>query len=68
MAWTQTDLDAIEEAIKTGELRVRYGDREITYRSVDEMLRIRDLIRNALGLTGENGGRQRRYLDHSKGL
>lgn len=68
MAWTQTDLDAIEASIKTGQLDVRFGDRRVLYRSLDEMLKIRDLIRGSLGLIGDSLGLSRRYGKHSKGL
>ena len=68
MAWTADDLTAIENAIKGGSLRVRFADREVLYRSLDELIRIRDLIRNALGLIGDAGGRSHVYLSHSKGL
>lgn len=37
MAWTQTDVDALKAAIALGALKVRYSDREVTYRSLDEM-------------------------------
>lgn len=37
---TQADIDRLEQAIVSGELRVRLSDgREITYQSTDAMLR-----------------------------
>jgi len=48
MAWTSTDLTAIERAIASGELTVRFGDRQIQYRSIDELLRARDLIKSVV--------------------
>lgn len=48
MAFTSTDLDAIEAAIASGQLRVDYQDRSVTYRSVGELLRARDLIKKTL--------------------
>lgn len=66
MAWTQTDLDALEVAIKSGTLRVKYETKEVTYRSLDELLKIRDLIKKELGLT--SGATNRVYASHSKGL
>lgn len=43
MAYTQADIDALKDAIKTGALKVRYADgREVTYRSLTEMERILD--------------------------
>jgi hypothetical protein len=67
MSWTLTDLTAIENAIKSGTLDVRFSDRRIVYRSLDELLRIRDIIRGDLGLIVD-GGRSHRYASHSKGL
>lgn len=44
MAWTQTDADKLKAAIATGALRVRYADRDVTYRSLDEMRQTLALI------------------------
>ena len=67
MAWTQADLDAIEGALKTGTLRVRLGDRDIIYRSLDEMIRIRNLIAGDVQplATGSIGVQ---YISTNKGL
>ncbi len=49
MAWTQTDLDAIEAAMVTPEMRVRFQDgREVQYRSMSELLSARDVIKAAI--------------------
>lgn len=64
MAYTANDLTAIESAIKEGTLEVQYGDKRVRYRSLDEMMRIRDLIRAELGLTSP---RLRRYGQFNKG-
>lgn len=48
MAWTQQQLEAIEAAIARGELTVRFEDRTITYRSVDDLLKARQVIKDAL--------------------
>lgn len=37
MAWTQTDIDALKAAIAQGALKVRFADRDVTYRSLKEM-------------------------------
>lgn len=50
MAWTQTQLDALETAIAEGVLTVRYQDKQVTYRSLDEMIRVRNLMRESLGI------------------
>lgn len=66
MAWTTTDLDAIEKAIVNGTTIVKYADKSVTYRSIDELIRIRDLIKKELGMTNAASGRV--YSSHSKGL
>ncbi|WP_163833370.1 phage head-tail joining protein [Spartinivicinus ruber] len=48
MSFTATDLDAINEAIAGGELRVKFKDREVEYRSMDELIKARRLIQRAL--------------------
>lgn len=40
MAYTAAQVAALEKAIATGTLQVRYGDRSVTYRSLDEMQRL----------------------------
>lgn len=52
MNWTQTDLDAINEAIATGASKVRFADgREVTYRGLADMRSVRDEIAQAIGRT-----------------
>ncbi|MEK6747495.1 MAG: hypothetical protein AABY33_10755 [Pseudomonadota bacterium] len=48
MAFTQTQLDALENAIASGTLEVRTGDKSVRYHSLDEMIKLRDVIRNQL--------------------
>lgn len=48
--FTEEGLARLERAIQKGELTVKYEDRQITYRSLAEMLQIRDLSRDELGL------------------
>jgi hypothetical protein len=50
MAFTQPQLDALEGAIATGSLSCEFDGKRVTYRSLDEMMRIRETIRGALGL------------------
>lgn len=52
MAFTQTQLDALETAIATGSLEASFDGKHVKYRSLDEMMRIRETIRGALGLSG----------------
>jgi len=37
MAWTSTQLAALKDALASGKLSIRFGDRSIQYRSVDEL-------------------------------
>ena len=48
MAWVTADLTAIEKAIASGELSVRFADRAVQYRSIEELLRARDVIKEAI--------------------
>jgi hypothetical protein len=54
MAWTQKDLDALEEAIASGAQSVAYESKSVSYRSLQDMLYLRDMIRKELGLTSVN--------------
>jgi hypothetical protein len=48
MAFTQQNLDAIEKAIATGTLSVEYNGKRITYRSMGDLLKARDVIKTEL--------------------
>jgi hypothetical protein len=52
MAWTTTQLDALEAAIAVGALSVTHGNppKTVRYHSLDEMLHLREIMRRALGL------------------
>lgn len=66
MAFTLGQLEAIDEAITAGALSVSYNGKSVTYRSLDDMLRIRGIISRQLGLTS---GRSNTLLAaHSKGI
>lgn len=45
MAWTQLDLDAINQAIATGAKKVRFQTHEVEYQSLSDLLRARDVIK-----------------------
>jgi hypothetical protein len=38
---TTADLAALDQAIASGYLKVRYEDKEVTYQSIDQMLKAR---------------------------
>ncbi len=63
--FTQADLDALNGAIAMGARRVRYSDKEIEYRTLREMLDLRDLMRRELGLIKPT---LRIHPNHSKNL
>jgi hypothetical protein len=53
MALTSADLTAIETAIASGVLRVRFSDgREVQYQSLDDLLKAREFIKNDLTQAG----------------
>lgn len=52
MSFTTTDLQAIESAIATGELRVEIDGKLVIYRSIPELVQARDIIRSELQTAG----------------
>jgi hypothetical protein len=67
--YTQEQLTSLTKAISQGATTVKYGDKEVTYRSLTEMLQLQELMKTDLGLNGANPStRGRTYAQHSKGL
>lgn len=64
--YTQASLDAIYIAIATGASKVKYADKEIEYRSLDDLYRIKRNIEAALGVNNGNSGRK--YASFNKGF
>lgn len=60
MAYTQEQLDDLEAAIAEGVTSVSSNGRQVTYRNLDDMMKLRDHIAQSLGVTGT--GRQRKYM------
>ena len=56
--WNQRDLIAVETAIASGEIEVHYSDRSVRYRSVDELLKAREVIQAALTVNARPRSRQ----------
>lgn len=48
MAYTQKHLDLINDAIAAGVLRVTHNGKTTEYRSLDDMIRIRNMIERRL--------------------
>lgn len=68
MSFTLKHLEAIERAIARGEKTVRYSDRTVEYRSIDELLKARDEIRTSLSQAGGPRSRVVRLTHGGKGL
>jgi hypothetical protein len=52
MAFTQAQLDAIENAIASGTLSVSFPDgKSVTYRSLAELITARDMMKNSISGT-----------------
>lgn len=64
--YTLDQYNKLNEAIAQGALRVKYADKEVEYRSLNEMLRIRDLMAEELGIKKSGNGRL--YGRFNKGL
>lgn len=48
MTWTKQDLKNIDEALATGATSVTMQGRTVVYRSLTEMMRLRNLIASSL--------------------
>lgn len=64
MAFTQTQLDAIDAALASGELSVTYDGRSVVYRSVDELLKVRAIVVRSLTPTLD----RRSYAEFNRDL
>lgn len=67
MAYTSQQLEALESAIAQGVTKVKYADKEVEYRSLDDMIRLRNIMRQELGMSGGIASR-RTLAEFSKGL
>ena len=66
MAFTQTQLDALETAIAAGTLEVTTGDKKVRYHSLDEMIRLRDIIRNQLAADAQTQNSRASFATFTK--
>ena len=67
MAYTQSHLDALQEALASGTLTVTFEGRSMTYRSIQELQRAISVVQNSLNQ--QSGKRVRQYqLSGGKGL
>lgn len=65
MAYTNDQLNTLENAIAQGARRVKYGDKEVEYMSLAEMLQARNIMRAELGLDNKS---RRTFGEFNKGL
>lgn len=66
MAFTQDQLDALDAAIAGGTKRVKYADKEVEYPSLADMLRLRKIMQEELGLAKNVITEQ--YASYNKGV
>lgn len=66
--YTIEDYRALKVAIAQGAREVWYGDKRVAYRSLDEMLKILNLMESELGLNKCDKRRRVRYGSFSKGI
>ena len=59
MAYTQDQVDRLEAAIAEGAVRVRYADREVVYRDLEEMRQTLGMMKAGLAAAA---GRPRRRI------
>ena len=55
--YTLQQYNTLTAAIAQGALKVKYADKEVDYRSLDEMLRIAAIMAADLGITTSGTGR-----------
>lgn len=65
MAFTQTQLDALDAAIASGELTVKYDGREVTYRSFDQLVKARNFVADRLPTAPRRVGHSIAFIDRS---
>ena len=66
MAWTTTDLTNLDEAIAQGITTVSIAGKTITYRSLDEMMRLRASMAREIGLTSAQMKKTRTFATFSR--
>lgn len=60
MPFIQSDLDALDTARKQGAKRIRFQDRDFEFDSVDDYIKLRNLILN--DIAQQNGPQQIRQV------
>lgn len=65
-SWTEADVIALEQAIKSGARECWFGDKRVQYHSLSEMMRLLDLMRKEVGIADRSSGRK--LAEFNKGL
>lgn len=65
MAWTQTDVDRLKQAIADGRgaRSITFADQSVTFHSIDEMLKLLAVMQREV-----TGGSRTRYAATRKGV
>lgn len=66
--YTMEQYTALCAAIAEGALRVKYQDKEVEYRSLKDMMQIKQMMEADLDLFPDQNGPRRVIAVHSKGL
>ena len=61
MAWTQTQLDALNDAIAAGVTTVSHNGKTVTYRSLAEMMDLRNRMQQEIA-NGQGAKPQSHYV------
>jgi hypothetical protein len=69
MAYTVTDLERLDRMIAKGVTKARYGDKELSFASMRELMQVRDRIQSELDQqAGKSGRFQMHHPAPRKGL
>ena len=67
MSYTATQLQALKSALANGALIVRYEDRMVTYRSVEELTQAIQIVEGELAAASGTARHSRSFARFSKG-
>ncbi len=66
-SWTEADIASLEAAIKGGTLRVRFGDREVQYQSMADMLKLLQYMKDTVAVAAGSDTGRTTYARFRKG-
>lgn len=68
MAFTLEQYNVLTEAIASCTLTVKYADKEVTYRSTNDMLKILGMMKDELFPNTARSTNRRKLVSYSKGI